>query len=374
MDLAELPESLEGHKFLLVLVDVFTGFVMLSPLANKEASTIARALWQICCIIGLPRKLQSDNGPEFCNRIINALCRLTGINRRFIAPYNPRADGKVERTVKTIKETIMKLLHGASALWPLYVPFVQLVYNNKVQDLTGSAPFSLMFGRRVNDLMDYSGDAAVPVDLNEWKAHQEKVMSLIFPSISERISEKQAGMRKKLDELRKNIIKNDLLPGTIVMIKDPTYLLKPSVRPSSQPMWIGPYTVVRRTLYGPYILRDDTGDIYPRQVTADQMKVVYSAHEVPKRSEEAENDIYEVDYVIKHREAHDGSMQYLIKWKGFDKAEATWEPEENINDPQPVERYFKLLIAKNKAKAISINSLLSTQSDNIIIKFTQQQQ
>ena len=59
----------------------------------------------------------------------------------------------------------MKLLHGASALWPLYVPFVQLVYNNKVQELTGSAPFSLMFGRRLNEMNDYSDDKPMPVDL-----------------------------------------------------------------------------------------------------------------------------------------------------------------------------------------------------------------
>ena len=369
IDLAELPESLEGHTFLLVVVDVFTGFVMLAPIVNKEAATIARALWQIFCMVGLPRILQSDNGSEFCNRIVNALCRLTGINRRFIAPYNPRADGKVERTVKTIKETIMKLLHGASALWPLYVPFVQLAYNNKVQELTGSAPFSLMFGRRLNDLIDYSDDAAVPVDLNEWKSHQEKVMSLIFPSISDRIKDRQAGMRKRLDALRKSIIQNDLLPGTIVMIKDPTYLLKPSVRPSSQPMWIGPYTIVRRTLYGPYIIRDDTGDTYPRQVTADQMKVVYSAHEVPKRNEAEGDPSYEVDYIIKHRETGEGTMEYYIKWKGYDLAESTWEPEENINDPQPVERYFKLLIAKNKAKKVSMNSLTSVVTDSFIIEF-----
>ena len=58
------------------------------------------------------------------------------------------SDGKVERTVKTIKDTVVKLLHGAVALWPLYIPFVQLVFNNKVQELTGSTPFSLMFGRR----------------------------------------------------------------------------------------------------------------------------------------------------------------------------------------------------------------------------------
>ena len=276
IDLASMPTSMEGHKFILVLVDVFTGFVMLKPIMDKEASTVARAVWEICCIIGLPKILQSDNGSEFSNRIINALCRLTGISRRFIAPYNPRADGKVERTVKTVKDTVVKLLHGAVALWPLYIPFVQLVFNSKVQELTGSTPFALMFTRTLNQLIDYTTQPHAAVNMDDWQQHQEKVVSLIFPSVSDRIKGKQEAMRSKLDALRKKVTSDELLPGTVVMIKDPIYLLNPSLRPTREPTWIGPYTVVRRTLYGPYIFRDDTGQVYARQVNIDQMKVLYS--------------------------------------------------------------------------------------------------
>ena len=290
IDLAQFPRSLEGHTFCLVLVDVFTGFVVLKPILNKEASTIARAVWEICCVIGIPKVLQSDNGTEFSNKIVNALCRLSGINRRFIAPYNPRADGKVERTIKTIKDTIVKLLHGASALWPLYIPFVQLVFNSKVQDLTGSTPFSLMFGRQLNEMKDYTVEPYLPVNMQEWQQHQEKVTSLILPSISDRIKGKQDIMRKKLDALRKKITKDDLLSGTIVQIKDPMYLLHPSLKPTKEPTWIGPYTIVRRTLYGPYILRDDTGEIYPRQVNIDQMKVLYSPQHIIHQSDNENNN------------------------------------------------------------------------------------
>ena len=369
IDLAELPTSLEGHNFLLVLVDVFTGFVVLKAIENKEAATVARAVWEICCVIGIPKILQCDNGKEFSNKIVNALCRLTGINRRFIAAYNPRSDGKVERTVKTIKDTVVKLLHGAVALWPLYIPFVQLVFNNKVQDLTGSAPFSLMFGRRLNELKDYTAEPHMVVNMDEWQQHQQKVLSLIFPSVSDRINSKQAEMRKKLDALRKKITSDELMPGTVVMIKDPVYLLQPSLRPTKEPQWIGPYTIVRRTLYGPYILRDDTGDIYPRQVNFDQMKVLYSPKDIPTDSAKDEHDTYEVDYIIDHKEVN-GQYRYLIKWKGYDKKEATWESEEAFNDPQPVERYFKLLQMKSQAKKVKANKLLTADAEAIMLVST----
>ena len=367
MDLAEFPRSLEGHSYCLVLVDVFTGFVMLTPIVNKEAATIARAVWEICCVIGVPKILQSDNGSEFNNRIVNALCRLTGINRRFIAPYNPRADGKVERTIKTIKDTIVKLLHGAAALWPLYVPFVQLAFNSKVQDLTGSTPFSLMFGRRVNEMRDYSVEPYVPVSMDEWRAHQEKVTSLILPAIHDRITSKQASMRKKMDEMRKKLTKDDLLPGTMVQIKDPLYLLHPSMRPTKEPMWIGPYTIVRRTLYGPYILRDDTGATYPRQVNIDQMKVLYSPKQIPADRQRDADNTYEVEHIIKHRD-NGGTFEYLVKWKGYGVKDATWETEEAFNDPQPIERYFKLVQAKLQASKANVSLLCNSGSDNIILR------
>jgi hypothetical protein len=285
---------------------------------------------------------------------------LTGIDRRFIAPYNPRANGKVENTVKAVKQTIHKLLHGASALWHLYVPFVQLAYNNKVRDLTGSSPFSLMFGRRLNEMKDYTQEPHLPINMQEWTEHQEKVMSIIFPAIHERITKKQAAMRKQMDAVRKKVVKDELLPGTIVQIKDPLYLLNPSMRPSSEPMYIGPYTIVRRTLYGPYILRDDTGDIYHRQVNIDQMKVVYSPKHLPAAADDNndDGDMYEVDYIMKHEEKN-GQFRYFIKWKGYDVKDASWVSEDDINDPQPVERYFKLLVAKKQAKKISVNSLVA---------------
>ncbi len=106
------------------------------------------------------------------------------------------------------------------------------------------------------------------------------------------------------------------------------------------------------------------------------MKVVYSPKHIPdkQRKDEEEDgeegEMYEVDYIMQHRE-NNGKYEYLIKWKGFDKGEATWEPEEHINDPQCVERYFKLLLAKKQVKKVTVRSLLvgnSTDAANVVIR------
>ena len=122
---------------------------------------------------------------------------------------------------------------------------------------------------------------------------------------------RQHADRARLDKLRKLVVKGELLPGTLVLIKDPTYLLNPSLRPSSQPPYIGPYSIVKRALHGPYLLRDDTGSMYARQVPLDQIKVVHTPQ--PDDSQYQE-DGYDVDYIISHRDGEDG-IEYHIKWK-----------------------------------------------------------
>jgi transposase InsO family protein len=65
-----LPLSSNGYTTLFVVIDVFTGFVILRPVKNSTGDTIARELWNIFCIMGLPKIIQSDNGPEFVNQVI----------------------------------------------------------------------------------------------------------------------------------------------------------------------------------------------------------------------------------------------------------------------------------------------------------------
>src|SRR5438552_18765514 len=106
------------------------------------------------------------------------------MEHRFISPYNPRSDGKVERSIGTVMSIIKKSLHGTANNWNMFVSFAQLSFNNKIASLTNSSPFSLMFGRQLNEMVDSTGAHEQLIDLNDWRQHQEKILSLIFPAIS----------------------------------------------------------------------------------------------------------------------------------------------------------------------------------------------
>ena len=326
-----MPPSPNGYTCLLVLIDVFTGFVLLRPIKTNSADIVANELWQVCCTFGLPKIVQSDNGPEFVNNVLRAMVNCCGIDHRLISPYNPRADGKVERAIGTVCSIIKKQLHGSGAHWPLFVPGAQLQFNNKVASLTNSSPFSLMFNRCMNEFKDYSTNDNEPksIDIQDWKLHQNKVISLIYPAITDRINLRKDIMIKSLDKQRRLLLNNSYPTGAIVMLIDKLRANK------WESKYVGPYSVIRRTHNGNYLLRElSTGELLDRHIPADQLKLISKK----PRPIDIEGRLFEVAAILDHR-GQPGNYQYYVKWKHFN--DRTWEPAANFNDTKIINDYWK---------------------------------
>ena len=369
VDLMELPRSEDNRKNALVLIDVFTGFVVLRALRDKRASTIARELWDIFTLIGPPQIIQSDRGTEFVNEIVDALMKHEGVNHRVITAYHPQADGKVERAIQTVRNTLNKLLYGASIYWPLYLSFTQLTYNHKISELTGSSPFSLMFGRKMNTLTDYTGVEAKPVDLEKWKQHQEEIISLIYPAIDLRAHHIQQHYVKKMDNLRRRVLTRELPAGSKVWILDPEFIKSPWSRPKDRSRYIGPFFVVRRSLHGPYVLRSSDGSEYERRVPIDQMKVIkINTH--GRGSKLDDPDEYQVEKILDTQMRAGNHRYYLVKWVGYSTEESTWEPEEHLNADEAINRFYRERMArrrtrKNHSAEISYAVVLHTSIEKL---------
>ncbi len=365
IDLIEMIESTDHMHYILNIVDVFTGFVMLYALPSKDAETVAEKLWEYVCIFGPPKIIQSDRGTEFNNAIIAALLKHEGISQRLITAWHPQADGKVERNNQTIRNTINKMVRGMHVHWPLYLPFVQLSYNDKVHDLSISTPHSLMFARKMNEFKDYTQikKEDQKVSLDDWRKHQEEVLSLIYPQIVLRAKKVQKDFQEKLLNLRKNIFTRDLPPGTQVMVIDEKYIKSP--KPNTEPKYVGKYIVVKRELNGPYVLKDMHGDIYHRKVPIDQLKVLFRTGMAPAL--ENDEDVWVVDKLLNHKK--EGQiMTYEIKWKGF--KETTWEPESHIHDQNLIDRYWRsrhgIKASRGTKKAnLRVLNLMSVRTENI---------
>ena len=145
-DLLALPKAPGNFNYVLVCMDVFSKFVNLYKLRNKEAAGVATCIQDLFFSRGFPRKLGSDNGTEFDNHILNSVTKLLGVEKATSVVYRPQSQGMVERHNKQIISELQKRLAQFGNNWPEHLPFVQYAYNSTPHSKTGEAPFKVVFG------------------------------------------------------------------------------------------------------------------------------------------------------------------------------------------------------------------------------------
>ncbi|KAG0034685.1 hypothetical protein BGZ83_004144, partial [Gryganskiella cystojenkinii] len=148
---------------------------------------------------------------------------------------------------------------------------------------------------------------------------------IVFPAVEIRVKDYQ---RRKAAEFNRTVLLNEFADGAKVMSLDPIRGDKLAAR------YEGPYTVVRRTTGGSYVLKDGTGEELGRKFAPSQLKLVLDDFE--------ETTIYEVEKILDHREQPGEGVEYLVKWKGYEKIEdRTWEPPENFIERKCITDYWK---------------------------------
>ena len=90
----------------------------------------------------------SDQGTEFCGKVIAAMCSLLGIEKIRTTPYHPQTNGSAERVHQTLQRMIGKLDPEKRRKWPAHIGSIIIAYNSTRSLVTGYSPYFLMFGRR----------------------------------------------------------------------------------------------------------------------------------------------------------------------------------------------------------------------------------
>ena len=136
-------------KNVLVVVDHFTHYVQGFVTKNHMARTTARVLYNnYFSVFGFPQHLMSDQGTEFCGKVIAAMCSLLGVEKIRTTPYHPQTNGSAERVHQTLQRMIGKLDPEKRKKWPAHIGSIIIAYNSTRSLVTGYSPYYLMFRRR----------------------------------------------------------------------------------------------------------------------------------------------------------------------------------------------------------------------------------
>jgi transposase InsO family protein len=124
VDFTEVKPGRYGYRYLLVLIDTFSGWVEAFPTKRETAQVVAKVLLEeIIPRYSIPETLGSDNGPAFISNVLQGLARAVGTNWKLHCEYNPQSSGQVERMNRTLKETLSKLAIETGGDWVALLPY-----------------------------------------------------------------------------------------------------------------------------------------------------------------------------------------------------------------------------------------------------------
>jgi hypothetical protein len=152
VDLIDYQSHPDGKfKFIMVYQDHLTKFVVLKPLEYKRAEEVAYHLIDIFTLIGAPSILQSDNGREFSNKIVDNL-KLMWPDLKIVhgKPRHSQSQGSVERANQDIENMSTTWTQdNKTSKWSEGLRFVQLMKNRAHHSGIKRSPYEALFGSRL---------------------------------------------------------------------------------------------------------------------------------------------------------------------------------------------------------------------------------
>ena len=143
IDLQSLSKANDSYRFVLIVIDVFSKYIMLVPVKSKTASDMVEAVENVFKQ-RTPLKFQSDQGSEFMNRSLQTLFKDYGVEH-----FYTRSDLKssiVERAIRTIKNVMYRYFTRNKTLRYIDVlDQIALGYNRTYHTSIGMAPIDVNY-------------------------------------------------------------------------------------------------------------------------------------------------------------------------------------------------------------------------------------
>ena len=99
-----------------MLVDYYSKRPLVIALLSQTSRAVIAERERIFADFGVPKELNTDNGSQFVNCEFKQFCRANGIRHSTSSPSHQRSNGLAERTVQTVKKSLVKCLAEKKSL------------------------------------------------------------------------------------------------------------------------------------------------------------------------------------------------------------------------------------------------------------------
>ena len=133
-----LAAELEGKVYLIV-VDYYSRWFEIRRLKDQSSARVISVLKELFSTHGIPDIIVSDNGPQFSSDAFRLFTTEYDFVHVTSSPKYPRANGEVERAVRTVKALLRKNED----------PYPALLAYRSTPLQNGFSPSELLMGRRL---------------------------------------------------------------------------------------------------------------------------------------------------------------------------------------------------------------------------------
>ncbi|GBG91319.1 hypothetical protein CBR_g52205 [Chara braunii] len=158
LDLAVMPISTDGYRYILDARDNLSGFVEAVALKKKTRRSVADWIEDFYLRHPFIKRFIADNGTKFVNQEVLGMLKRLCVPIKLIEPYHSEANAPVERGHRTLKNTIAKLAADNQGSWPRYLKQAVFSENMTPKRTTGRIPAELWYGREI----DFPVEALIP--------------------------------------------------------------------------------------------------------------------------------------------------------------------------------------------------------------------
>lgn len=231
-----MQKTVYGNSYAITLICDLTKYLITVPIPNKEAKTIAKAVFEnFILIYGTPKTIRTDLGTEYKNEIMKELCKMLNMEHNFSTAYHHESLGTIERNHRIFNEYLRAYADNDS--WDVQLRYFTYCFNISFNGSLNNefTPFELVFGRRANDI------ASLNEPIQRIYNHENYISILKYTL--------QLAHQKAREFIIRNKMKNkkyyDEKINTLNIQVNDKILIKNEPYNKFNPLYSGPYKVIQ---------------------------------------------------------------------------------------------------------------------------------
>jgi len=146
-----LPKSENGNEYAVTLICDLTKYLVAIPVPNKNANTVAKAIFESFILKYGPMKtFITDMGTEYKNSIIDDLCKYLNIENITSTAHHHQTVGTIERSHRTFNEYIRSYISVDKTDWDVWLQYFVFCFNTTPSMAHTYCPYELVFSKTSN--------------------------------------------------------------------------------------------------------------------------------------------------------------------------------------------------------------------------------